>query len=288
MTDTTTNTAPDDRTEMVAIADILQEGRSRDVDPDWVAALAAMFRDGEMLNPITLWRYGKAPVLVAGAHRIAAQALNGETHILARWSEAKSWPEAKVLEITENIGRRELSALDRAHHLSDLKDAYEALHPETKAGGDRGNQHTGGKERQTEIISFCHDLSEKIGLTDRAIRLAVAMWNGLSPASKSTVRGTWLADHQAGLMQLSKETAAVQAKALALILPPNGTQPKATNVPDALFILANGRVLNSVEKRFAGINKSLQSLADPELDAVLTANEERIMGWVERRIGGGK
>jgi len=127
-----------------------------------------------------------------------------------------------------------------------------------------------------------------IGMSDSAVTKAVALWKGLSKASKSTAKGTWLADHQAGLMALAKEDAKTQAKALALILPPEGKQPKATNVADALYTLENGRVLNSVEKRFAGINKTLKSLGDKELDAVLIANEERIMEWVERRIGGSK
>jgi ParB family chromosome partitioning protein len=271
---------------MISIDTILIEDRSRDVSPVWVDALAAMFRDSEMLHPIILWESSEGPRLVAGAHRIAAQQQNGKTHIAAKWSQAKSLAEAKVLEITENIGRRELSALDRAQHLFDLKEAYEALRPEAKAGGDNGNQHTGGKSRQNEIISFCQDTADKIGLSDRAIQLAVAMWKGLSTASKSTAKSTWLADHQAGLMQLAKQTTTVQAKALALIWPPNGKQAKATNVADALFILENGRAFTSVEKRFSGLNRTIGSLADEELDAVLTVHEERIMAWVERRIGG--
>jgi ParB family chromosome partitioning protein len=158
------------------------------------------------------------------------------------------------------------------------------LHPETKAGV------AGGKaiKSTNEMISFVGDAAEKVGLSPRAIQLAVAMWKGLSPASKATAQGTWLADHQAGLMQLSKESVGQQAKALALIFPPEGTQPPATNLADALFILENGKLMNSVAKRFHGLNKTLKSLADEELDAVLIANEERIMGWVERRLGGDK
>lgn len=271
--------------ELVEIDSILIEGRSRDVDPVWVSALASTFRATEMLNPITLWRSPEGPRLVAGAHRLAAQVQNGEIHIMAKWSEAVTFEDAKVLEITENIVRRDLSALDRAEHLFDLKGAYEALHPETKNGAQGGR---GGQKNENEIISFSKDAAEKVGLSDRAIQLAVAMWKGLSPASKVTAQGTWLADHQAGLMQLSKETVGQQAKALALIFPPEGKQPQATNVADALFILENGKLLSAVSKRFDGLNKTLKSLADAELDAVLVANEERIMGWVKRRLGGEK
>ena len=271
--------------EFVDIDTILIEHRSRDTDQAWVEALAAMIRETGMLHPVVLWRSDEGPRLVAGAHRIAAQKLNGETQIAATWSNATSLAQAKVLEITENIGRRELSALDRAQHLFDLKEAYEALHPEVKAGV------AGAKARHgdaTEIISFADDAAETLGLSQRSIQLAVALWKGLSPTSKSTIKGTWLADHQAGLMQLSKQTAGVQKKALALIFPPKARQPQATSVADALYILENGRLLNSVEKRFLGLNKTIQNLADEELDAVLASNEERIMAWVQRRIGGDK
>jgi ParB family chromosome partitioning protein len=259
--------------------------RSREVDMVWVNALAAMFKTGEMLNPVTIWRDAEDRIqLIAGAHRIAAQKLNGETHIAAKWSQATSMAEAKILEITENIGRRELNALDRAQHLSDLKDAHEELYPEARRGGDK--QTAGAREKLNEIISFSSDAAETLGISERSIQMAVAMWAGLTDATKVTASGTWLADHQAGLMQLAKQTPTVQAKALALIFPPNGGQPKAANVPDALYILENGRVLSSVEKRFSGLNRTFGALADEELDAVLTVHEERIMAWVKRRLDG--
>jgi len=278
------DTKQSDDIVMIDIDSIIIEDRSRDVDPDWAAALAVIFKNGEMLHPVSLWQSERGPRLVAGAHRIAAHVINGETQIAARWSKAATFAEAKILEITENIARRELSALDRAHHLSDLKDAYEEAHPETKAGVAGALAKHGSANG---IIPFVSDAAEKVGLSESAITKAVAMWKGLTDTTKLMARGTWLADHQAGLMQLSKVSPTIQGKAIALMFPMRG-EPEASNVADALFILENGRVLNAVEKRFSGLNKTLKSLADEELDAVLAANEERIMQWVERRIGGDK
>lgn len=281
------NTSATPEFAIIQIDTITIGNRSRDVDMVWVLALAAMFKTGEMLNPVTIWRDAEGRIhLIAGAHRIAAQKHNGETFIAAKWSQATSMAEAKILEITENIGRRELSALDRAQHLSDLKGAYEELNPEAKRGGDVKSQDA--QENQKEIISFRSEAAKTLGMSERAINMAVAMWTGLTDATKVTASGTWLADHQAGLMQLAKQTPTIQAKALALIWPPNGGQPKAANVPDALYILENGRVLNSVEKKFSGLNRVFGALADEELDAVLAVHEERIMAWVERRLGGDK
>lgn len=269
----------------IEISTITIEDRSRDVDPVWVDALAAMFKASEMMNPVTIWKGGNGPRLVAGAHRIAANLQNGETHIAAKWSKAETLADAKILEITENIGRRELSALDRAQHLFDLKEAYEALHPETKNGAQGGR---GGQTNENGIIPFSKDAAEKTGLSDSAITKAVAMWTGLSPATKAIIKGTWLANHQAGLMALAKEIPKVQAKVLGMIFPTDGKPPKALNVPDALFILAGNRALTSQEKKFLGIKRTLTTLKDEEFDAVMVSHEERIMGWVERRIGGDK
>lgn len=266
----------------IDIDKIVIRERSREVDVDWSAALAAAFRDSEMLNPVTLWRDDEEAVLVAGLHRIEAHKINGESQIECRWSKAETLADAKILETSENLLRHELTALDRAQHLAELKVAYQEKYPETK-GGIAGALAKHGTAK--EIISFADDAAAKVGLSERAVNLAVAMWNGLSFASKATVKGTWLADHQAGLMQLSKEEAPKQVKALALIFPGEGRQVKATSVADAFFLLENGRLFTSVEKRFAGLNKSLKSLADEELDAVLTMQEERILAWADKRRG---
>lgn len=279
---TDNNTAP--KIEIIEISSITIEDRSRDVDEGWAQALAAMFKASEMLNPITIWQGEDGPRLVAGAHRIAAHVINGETHIAACWSKAETLADAKVLEIMENIGRHELTALDRAQHLFDLKQAYEAKYPETKAGV------AGGKaiKSTNEMISFVGTTAVKIGLSERAIQMAVKLWTSLSPVSISIIKGTWLADHQAGLMALAKEKPKVQAKTLELIFPTNGKPVRALNVPDALFILAGNRAMTSIEKKFLGIKRSLKALKDEEFDAVMVSHEERIMAWVERRIGGDK
>jgi ParB family chromosome partitioning protein len=59
---------------------------------------------------------------------------------------------------------------------------YETLHPDTKHGGDHGNQHTGGKQRQTENISatsYAADAATATGETDRTIRNKTRIGNSL-------------------------------------------------------------------------------------------------------------
>lgn len=91
------------------------------------------------------------------------------------------------------VSSNELTVLERAEHLARRKAIYEAQYPETKRGGDRGNQHTGGKERQTEIISFSQDAAAKTGVTDRTIRQEVAIAERLDDDVREAVRDTPLA-----------------------------------------------------------------------------------------------
>jgi len=238
-----------------------------------------------MLNPITVWQSDEGLILVAGFHRLEAVMLNGGTTIMAKVSQAKTLEDAKILETSENLLRNELAKLDRAQHLSELKEAYEAKHPEIK-GGVAGAMAKHGSA--TGIIPFTEDAAEKTGLSDSAVFKAVAMWRGLSDASKATIKGTWLADHQAGLMQLADLTAARQSKALKMMFPAQGKQAKATNVADAVYLLDNSRLPTSVEKRFSGLSKSIKAMEPEELHAVLDANEDLITAWYEARFGGAK
>lgn len=59
--------------------------------------------------------------------------------------------------------RNELNALERGEQLARRKDIYEALYPETKRGGDYGNQFTGGKGRLNDTVSFSQDTAAQTG-----------------------------------------------------------------------------------------------------------------------------
>lgn len=52
-----------------------------------------------------------------------------------------SLPEAGLFLIVRN----QLTELEESIQLARRKEIYEALYPEVKNGGDRGNQYTGGK-----------------------------------------------------------------------------------------------------------------------------------------------
>ncbi|KZM49565.1 ParB N-terminal domain-containing protein [Labrenzia sp. OB1] len=236
----------------VSLIDI-PDGRLRGVDPDWAECLSAMFRETGQKTPIDVVANGKRFSLVAGAHRLEAAKRAKWREIEARILEPSAEhaaDELRLHEILENLGRKDLNALERCEALSELKRVYEALHPQTKRGGDRKSQAARNKkENQTEIVSFCFSAAETTGLTDRAIRMAIAIFNGLSPETRERLKGSVFAEKQSDLKALADLDAEVQAKVLDLIL---GELPKARTIADALLILdgrdpetATDRVLRS-------------------------------------------
>lgn len=255
----------------------IPEDRSRDLDEDWVEVLADMIGEAGLINAITI-RAGDGGKfnLVTGLHRFSAAVILGWQVIPARISNAVDDDNAKLEEIVENIGRNELNALDRAHHLYDLQQVYERLHPEVKAGVAGAKAKHGSA---SDNLSFAENAAESTGLDKRSIQRAVAIWKGLSVASRQRCAGTWLASHQSSLQAISGLTPAVQAKVLDLLL---AEKPEATSVADALVIINDGRLPNHVEKKFATINKTLRDLKDGELEAVLAVNADRILSILQR------
>jgi hypothetical protein len=116
-----------------------------------IDALVRSIRDLGLLIPITVTRERR---LVSGLHRLAAFKALGRRTIPAVVIPV-SRDEAKLREIDENLARNDLTLLERAEHLRWRKEFYERLHPETRSGGDHGNQHTGGKKSQKDNLTFC-------------------------------------------------------------------------------------------------------------------------------------
>ncbi|WP_194913632.1 ParB N-terminal domain-containing protein [Azospirillum sp. INR13] len=221
----------------IPISEIDTGFRLRAVDDGYVALLAENIQEtGRLRQPIEVRTVkGGGFRLIAGGHRLAACTKLEWATISAFVYEATE-DEARLAEIDENLVRHELNPLDRATFLFERKAIYERLNPEAAKGGDRGNQHTGGKTRQSEIVSFSRDTAERIGLTDRTIQLAVKIATGLAPDVKAAVVGTEIAKTQAELLALAKLGPAEQRAVLGMLL---GDAPKAKSVREALTVLSN-------------------------------------------------
>lgn len=257
--------------------------RSRSLDKDWAEALAAMFTDQGNKTAIEVRRGDEDDqyVLVSGLHRLEAAKLNGWEELTVRLIEAKSdqaTAEYKLHEVMENLGRRELTILDRARHLHDFQEALYTLHPELKKGGDK--QTDEAREKLTAILALRSDVSEKVGLSERSFQRAVSLYKALTKATRERVDGTWLADHQAGLMALAGHKAKMQANILDVLEDPDND---VKSVADAIVFLEQGRLLNAAERKIGGLRAALTKLDDAGFDQLMDLHAERVKAWMVRR-----
>jgi ParB family chromosome partitioning protein len=91
------------------------------------------------------------------------------------------------MEIDDNLAGAELTALDNAVFLAARKELYEAMHPETRQGGNRGNQFTGG--RQNDIVSFCQSTADKFAMSKRQVERLVKAGTAVIGADANALRG---------------------------------------------------------------------------------------------------
>lgn len=156
--------------------------------------------------PITLRPIGEeAWKLVAGAHRLAAAQLLGD-HVIDAIVHDLNDLQARLTEIDENLCRNELNALDRAAFLAERDRIWRKMYPDKdgRKGSMKARWHSAPDT--TEKFSFASDASEKVGLSERAIRADVSLYRLLAstPDVIALVRGTWLEDHQSQLKALAR------------------------------------------------------------------------------------
>jgi len=163
--------------------------RLREVDPDWVALIAASMAERGQDTPVQVRRAPHGYRLVAGAHRMAALAEAGIPRALATVVEASD-DEARLIEIDENLMRRELSELDRASFLAERQALYLKLHPETGHG-----KAPKGESRQVGDFPlpprFTAATADRIGLSERTIQRLLSRGRRLAGVRAMLVGTRW-------------------------------------------------------------------------------------------------
>jgi ParB family chromosome partitioning protein len=99
------------------------------------------------VRPLTVYKSGQPSQeweLVAGRHRLEAAKKLGWQGIDANVAYLSD-NMAELAMIEENMARTDLEPAEFVYATARRKVLYEVEFPETKNGGDRGNQHTGGK-----------------------------------------------------------------------------------------------------------------------------------------------
>lgn len=96
------------------------EHRARGLDAAAVARLAESMAQIGLQTPITVRDDGEWPVLVAGLHRLKAAEHLGWEKIDAIYLEGDE-RDARLWEISENLHRADLSAVERAEHIDEWR-----------------------------------------------------------------------------------------------------------------------------------------------------------------------
>ncbi len=240
----------------IAITEIETGDRLRAADGAWIGQLMDSISQNGLLAPIVLRpirKVGKRPFeLLAGMHRLAAcTSLGWQT--LPCMVVAADDQQALLTQIDENIVRHELNVLDRAMALVERQAIYEALHPETKKGGDRKSAEYQDKNQtdNLSVWSFAKDAAEKTGMDERSIRRATKLAKGLRPETRARLAGTDLADNQAALTQISDLQAAEQHGVLDLMLRDEAPIRKVSDALAQVQGRALGRERTPGEKQLA-------------------------------------
>lgn len=197
--------------------DMIENGqRLRAISEAQVASLINSIADVGLLNPITvyprqLYRGGVAVDgygLIAGLHRKTAYERLGLAEIEANVLDLPDL-ERQIAECDENLCAPQLTPADRAMFTKRRKDAYEALHPETRHGGDRKSDQVANLATR----SFAEDQAEKTGASERSVRRDAARGANVEEEALQLIRGTQF-DNGTYIDRLARLDKADQVKAV--------------------------------------------------------------------------
>jgi ParB family chromosome partitioning protein len=223
--------------------------RLRPVDPAHVEAIAHSIDLSGLQNAVILRPSGERYQLVAGGHRLAAVAQLGWTDVDAR-IENLTADEARLVEIDENLMRRELSALDRAIFLAERKAIYDVLHPETVKPGRRKKESRQTLPQFGE--TFTKHAAERTGLSERALRLSLELIKNLHPEARDALRLSDIADNQSQLLKLAALSPDQQIAAARAVSSGEAKTFKAARVAIGLDVIVEEDPQERLFRQFLG------------------------------------
>ncbi|MBJ2153990.1 ParB N-terminal domain-containing protein [Paracoccus sp. IB05] len=176
---------------MIRIDAISTFDRIRQADRRHVDALADSILEVGLLNPVTVCPRDGGFVLIAGMHRMEACRSLGWDEIPATILDLDQQRQI-IAECDENLCAPVLSASERAMFTRRRKEAYEALHPETKHGGDRKSDQVANLATRSDKDRFTADTAAKTGQSERAVQRDAERGAKVSDEALDAVRGTKL------------------------------------------------------------------------------------------------
>lgn len=211
----------------VDLAAIRVPPRLRGVDTDTVSALARSIAGIGLQNPVILRKHSEDPgllILVAGAHRLEAVKELGWPRIEALVVDGPA-EEFRLIEIDENLIRKELTPLDRARFLAERKAIYARLYRTAGRGGDRRSAAYARDRAQgpDSGISWAEETAELVGLSPRTLHRAVSIGEGLPRELADALAATPIAAREGDLFRLAQMSDEDKSSILRRLQAPNAS-----------------------------------------------------------------
>jgi ParB family chromosome partitioning protein len=181
------------------ISEIKIPANRRAIDEKERLALAESIDNaGLLINPITITPEDE---LIAGRTRLGACEYLGWEFIACHVVDVDSL-HAELIELDENLRRRELPAIERSKLLARRKTIHEQLYPETAKGkaGAAAKHGTNGTSTKT----FTADAAATTGKSQRVIQEEVAIGMRVPDDVADLLRDTPIADNKSELQKLSE------------------------------------------------------------------------------------
>lgn len=184
----------------IKLSEIVVDERLRALDPDWVKLLALSIEEIGLRSPILVVEAGGKFRLMAGLHRLEAVRSLGRSTISAIVSDDKVL-QRRLVEIDENLMRRDLSELDRGASLAEKK----RLHIELDPNAVRGKAGAQARWSALPKLGFASLTEKKLGLSRSAVNRAIQRYEALRPEIRELIHDTWIAKNGTCLDQLARD-----------------------------------------------------------------------------------
>jgi ParB/RepB/Spo0J family partition protein len=251
------------KSAVVSVEDIIILPPRRDINDEAVATLAESIEKVGLHTPITVVERDGNLVLVAGGHRLAAFRHLGRHAIPAFVLPSSTTDqEARMWEISENLHRVELTALERSEMITEwqeLAKVRKVSAPSNQQPRDQGYRET----------------ARELGIDEKAVRNAAKI-STITLEAKEAAREAGIDNNQAKLLKVAAATPEKQAtvaREIAGAKAPEKADPAAitaektvTSIKVAIGILAEQ---NKVFAGKAEDGNGWPALPDSILDALL-------------------
>ena len=196
--------------EKLFLGDIEVPAGRRSLNEATVRDIADSMRAVGQLQPITVIDTGESYRLISGAHRVAAARLIADAIPFEEWEDhpgigsinaivlPHNWDgNPRLIEISENLHRAELTALERSELTAEW---IRLTSPADKLFQVETVSAKGGRGKEGGVNAAARELGISKADAHRAVKVAA-----LSAEAKEAARDAGLADNQAALLGAAKE-----------------------------------------------------------------------------------